>query len=66
MVVTPEQRHIQTLRDLGSQRTPEEEAEWIKHLLSKDPRTRYRWCDVYALRRLQDRWTREFFGIDAQ
>ena len=36
----------------------------IEHLLSKDPRTGYRWMDAYALRRLRDKWMREFFGLD--
>ncbi len=35
----------------------------LEHLLSKDPRTGWRWMDVYALRRQQEKWTREFFGL---
>ncbi len=41
-----------------------EQQHTIEHLMSKDPRTGYRWMDVYALRRLREKWIREFFGFD--
>ncbi len=41
-----------------------EQQHTIEHLLSKDPRTVYRWMDMYALLRLREKWIREFYGPD--